>query len=310
MGDTVYAIDPYKMKTGDKALGLVYMKTMNIRPKSTGGVYGDAEGYYKGRVYPIKIWDADLIDKLRNVTIFLGNIRVDSYKGALQVAIERVVLTNPDGVDETFFFDAIEPSVLNEVKVGVLNRIGKYKDLFEQLVKPFDAAFYNTPAAKLHHDNCIGGLAYHTFKTAKIAISLADMYGLNAEFIGFCALVHDIGKVIALSPKTIDYTQAGMVQGHSSLGIRILSVNKTLLDKYLTPMEQHIVYGVIENHHGRNYGGNPTTIEAFIVHYADLTEANLAGYCDYTKKQIELGEVGTSTWFSGGYYFVGGHEFK
>lgn len=310
MNDTIYAIDPYSMETGDTGVGLIYIRSMSVKPKRNGGVYGDLEGYYKGKTYPLKVWHESLIDLLRDVKFFIGKVRADSYNGSLQVTVETVELTDPDGVDETFFFDSVDMDKLNKLKDEVLSQLGEYAELFNKLVEPFKSAFYSAPAARNSHDNIIGGLAYHSFKTADLAIYLAKQYGLDVQFIGFCALVHDIGKVVALSAKTIDYTPAGMVQGHISLGIRILTANKQLLDQYMNPMQQHILYGVVENHHGKDFGGTPTTLEAWLVHYADITEATLTVYSTYTKQQIEMGETGKSTWFHGGFYFVGGHELK
>ena len=159
--------------------------------------------------------------------------------------------------------------------------------------------FFDISAATEKHHAYRFGLLEHTLETVQCAVSLFSITKLgNKDLILAGALLHDIGKIYEYSLEGVSFvrTEVGKEQGHISIGnsmicryyekyateqgiflpdMRIEESSEELVErafnfKSLIQDLKHIIL----SHHGTNEWGSPVvpqTVEAVIVHHADLS---------------------------------------
>lgn len=146
-------------------------------------------------------------------------------------------------------------------------------------------SFFQAAAAVKYHHACRGGLAEHTLEVVEIAFAAGQAVAKSGVAVDFDlliagALLHDIGKTEEyefLNGLAVSVRQGAALVGlHPVLGVNMLRA-AVMRKHYLSDgklMERckqvaHIIY----SHHGRPEWGAvvaPATVEAVIVHYADM----------------------------------------
>jgi 3'-5' exoribonuclease len=156
--------------------------------------------------------------------------------------------------------------------------------LFDCFTTEVMEQFRRWPAAVRHHGAVVGGLLEHTVNVTQIAESLTKLYDCNHGIVLAGALLHDIGKLEELEEQIgVGFTARGNMFGHIILGVQLIldrSRHITELDESTCQDLLHIILA----HHGTKEFGSPVcpvTIEALIVHLADMTEAKLTGFLDH-----------------------------
>ena len=165
-------------------------------------------------------------------------------------------------------------------------------------------AFLDAPAAKTNHHAWIGGLAEHTIEVTQVALSNAeDLMGLqdrvHMDSLVAGAIAHDCAKVEEyefgdLVP--IDFSADGRLNYHTVRGAEMLG--EALRSAYevgprLAQVLRHIQHTVI-SHHGIPEHGSPVpprTLEALLVHHADLASSRLSA----AREALE-GDIGEDGW--------------
>jgi len=153
--------------------------------------------------------------------------------------------------------------------------------------------YLTAPAAKMHHHAYIGGLAEHSLEVAYMALALADNEPyeclIDRDSVIAGAIVHDLGKLIEYEYEgtPIGISRRGRLRSHVSQGSEI--VTWAMADTFalktgmvLRSDYEHVCH-VIESHHGQLEWGAPTpprTLEAMLIHVADLASARLRPMAD------------------------------
>ncbi len=144
--------------------------------------------------------------------------------------------------------------------------------------------FRRWPAAVRHHGAVVGGLLEHTINVSLITQFLSILYSCNDELALTGALLHDIGKLQELEEQPgRGFTPAGNMFGHIFLGTQYVQQHA----KHVTEIDEATrldLLHIILAHHGTKEFGSPVypaTIEALIVHLADMTEAKMTGFLDH-----------------------------
>lgn len=140
------------------------------------------------------------------------------------------------------------------------------------------------PAAQSHHGAVIHGLLAHSVRVARLAQQMAMAYGdemlrHDSELVIAAALLHDIGKVWTL-PRIAGgpLPQVARQLDHVTLGV---VVTRSAAERLSPPIPEARLAGLLHAilaHHGtREWGApvEPQSVEAWLVHLADLTEARL-----------------------------------
>jgi putative nucleotidyltransferase with HDIG domain len=167
--------------------------------------------------------------------------------------------------------------------IELANKI-KNKNLREKTIKLLKTPSLSNPelvypAAKLekcpswigtHHSN-EGGLLEHTLSVTKLSIKTADtlkeVYNadINYDHLIAGALLHDISRVFLLKKdKMWDFT--GSILDHASF---------SACELYAREFPEEVIH-IVEAHGGDSgaSSAHPRTIEALIVHHADVTDAS------------------------------------
>ena len=216
---------------------------------------------------------------------------VEEYRNQVQIKLLRI---QPDESVPTDLFTQGTRCSIVQLEADFQHLLEKIDDpsLRQLLNWCFTPAvmerFQRWPAAVRHHGAVIGGLLEHTVNVTTIAELTAHLYPCNHDLVLAGALLHDIGKLEELEEQIGGgFTVSGRMVGHIILGMQYVqrqaaqvpTLSETQLDDLL-----HIILA----HHTKEFGSpvNPATIEALIVHQADLAEAKLTGFLEHCQRSF------------------------
>ncbi len=134
------------------------------------------------------------------------------------------------------------------------------------------------PAAQMVHHAYRGGLLEHVLKMAEVAVSLARQYGADSDVVLAGALLHDIGKLEELEYDCVtQYSAAGNLLGHITLGAQLVSRLASEIDGFPHPLLIQIEHLVLSHHGSKEFGSpvEPMTVEAFILAAVDDLDAKI-----------------------------------
>lgn len=209
--------------------------------------------------------------------------RVEVYRDRNQLVVEKIrraelsevpepqllIRTTQQDPDELFeelerFSATLEPPDLSDLVAGVLQD-------YAPLLK-------TCPAAKLIHHAYKGGLVEHTVSVTRKVDAILKLEGqLDRNIAVAGAILHDIGKVLELTPAGRGRTLEGRLIGHVILGrdlLRDAARERGCSDAAWLPELEHVVL----SHHGESAFGapvRPLTREALLVHFIDNLDAKL-----------------------------------
>jgi 3'-5' exoribonuclease len=163
--------------------------------------------------------------------------------------------------------------------------------------------FKTWPSAKEVHHAYIGGLLEHTLAVTKLCEVSAALYGADSDLLLAGAMLHDIGKLQELDLKlVVTYTDVGRLYGHSLLGSDFVRDKIVAIRDFPEQLRDNILH-IIISHHGREEWGaavHPMTLEAFLMHAADNTDAKATRYQALIEQQRPLEQnVGFKDYFLG-----------
>lgn len=148
-----------------------------------------------------------------------------------------------------------------------------YRELLIILFDTINPYFYDCPSAYYYHHNYKHGLIEHTIEVVNIAIKMCETTECDRDLVIIGALLHDLGKMHLY--KLVDGDRSEMTDFGRSLDHIALSCGfaEVFIDeKYLY---ENIIH-IISSHHGCKEWGSiiaPNTVEAVVVHCADLLSA-------------------------------------
>ena len=212
---------------------------------------------------------------------------MEEYQNIMQIKLTRAEL------DETAPLDVFVVSTrhnIDELEDQFWDLMNKVQDpglqalLHDCFTNDVVEQYRRWPAAVRHHGAVVGGLLEHTVHVSLITQFLAILYPCNHELALAGALLHDIGKLQELEEQPgRGFTPDGNMFGHIFLGTQYVqqhAMHVSEIDKATRLDLLHIILA----HHGTKEFGSPVypaTIEALIVHLADMTEAKLTGFLDH-----------------------------
>lgn len=149
------------------------------------------------------------------------------------------------------------------------------------------------PGAKNVHHAYIGGTLIHSYNVAVKAQAMAKVTpGAHEDLVVVGAMLHDLGKLFTykIDGVTIDRTSEGKLYEHIFIGAEFIG---NFADNHLDTDNPHIggkvrlLRHIVLSHHGKLEYGSPVPpqcIEAYIVHLADLLDANTEQILAASKK--------------------------
>jgi len=253
----------------------------------------------------VKYWGGDNKERVKRlydsfkqgdvIQIRLGNVEI--YEDNPEISINentggiRRCSTNEYFISD--FLPTLEESKIEEFLKKIKDEIKsventQLKNLLKSFFddKKFVEDYKECPSAITHHHNYIGGNIEHSYGVVRLCKNICEMYPkINRDLVVTGAILHDVGKILEYKTSaSIDRTDEGYFIGHIVLGEKwIRDKIKSIRDKgekFDPELETHICH-IILSHHGRYEYGSPRlpkTIEASVVHAADLMDSSVKNY--------------------------------
>jgi 3'-5' exoribonuclease len=274
----------------------------NIRNRKDGGQYAEVrlrDGLTTLRAVQ---WD--------NLQVYEGNQisedgfvevsgEVAEYNGALQLRITRIAPLADSAVDPQWFLPKC-PQPLENMVAELDGAIAAIKNpwlskLLNTMFAPgsFRSAFEAAPAAASIHHAYLGGLLEHTLSVRRNALNMAANYeGVDLDLLSAGALLHDIGKTAEYSyQRKIGRTDAGELLHHIPMGVAAIEVHCSRIPDFPPSLKTHLEHLVV-SHHGQLEFSSPSaprTLEAILLHHADLLDAEAQSLLEARKNAATSG---------------------
>jgi 3'-5' exoribonuclease len=234
-----------------------------------------------------KVWELN-----RNIQAFEEGdfIKIDAsvivYNNDLQLNVRKIRKASEGEYDPAEYIPATEKDInqLQETLISLVNSVEN--SYIKQLLKnvfinnsEIANEFKIHTAAKSMHHNYLGGLLEHTISVAQISDFLCSHYeNVNRDIVIAAALLHDISKLYELSEfPNIDYTDDGELLGHIVMGSEFIGKEADKIEGFPHKLRSLLQHCILAHHGEFEYGSPklPKTMEAFILHVADDTDAKV-----------------------------------
>ncbi|EUJ33602.1 3'-5' exoribonuclease YhaM [Listeria floridensis FSL S10-1187] len=232
-----------------------------------------------------KLWDVSETDETAYAAEQIVHIagEIQNYRGRKQLKIRQIRLATPlDNVSASEFMETA-PVDKDEMSDEITQYIFEMKNanlqrITRSLIKKYQDAFFEYPAAVRHHHEFVSGLSFHVVSMLRLAKSISDLYPhVNRDLLYAGVILHDLGKVIELSgPVSTTYTLEGNLIGHISIVVE--EVSKMADELGIDGEEVVVLKHVLLAHHGKGEWGSPKpplVREAEILHQIDLMDATM-----------------------------------
>ncbi|MGD0841018.1 MAG: OB-fold nucleic acid binding domain-containing protein [Candidatus Acidiferrales bacterium] len=212
--------------------------------------------------------------------------RVESYRGKLQLAIERLRRAELSEVDTEDY--------LPQTKLDVEALFAKLKEYGAAIANPhlqrlvrsvledpqLAPRLKRAPAAKMMHHAYLGGLLEHVVSLCGLAKLVAAHYPeVDADLLMTGVILHDIGKLDELSyERSIGYTTEGQLLGHILIEYELLTKKMDAIEGFPAELKTAVQHMLI-SHHGQYEFGSPKRPmfrEALLLHYLDDMDSKMA----------------------------------
>jgi len=215
--------------------------------------------------------------------------KVEEYRGSRQLNLSRIEpLSQGEQVDLADFLPTC-PKGRKALEQELKAALSKFTDphLKSLLTTWFSRPdFWNeyllSPGAKRVHHAYLGGLAEHSLEVFHLAGAMAKLYPVvNEQLVLAGALLHDVGKVKEYNYKyIIDLSDEGKLLGHIAMGYQMLQEEVAHHSDFPKEYAEHLGHMILSHHGKMEYGApiEPQTIEAAVLHQADLASSQVKQY--------------------------------
>ncbi len=270
---------------GEKFDGYFRIREFNQRETRNGKKYLDLVLEDRTATIPGKVWEIDeqVLGVVERGDFVKVRAAVESYKGGLQLRVQKIRKVNDDDIEEGFRpEDCVEQtpfdieSMWNEIREIANTCHSLVAEFLVSIFDLYEEKFKTWPAAQRIHHPYLGGLLEHTLSVTKTCMYLADKYDISRDLLLAGAMMHDIGKLneLSISGGTF-YTDQGRLVGHVVLGRDIVRDHGKSFGKLPDDFLLHLEHLILA-HQGQPDWGTvkvPMTPEALLLHYADDIDA-------------------------------------
>ncbi|GAB4315288.1 MAG: HD domain-containing protein [Candidatus Sumerlaeia bacterium] len=291
------------LKPNDQIVSVYYLDRLEIKKKRDGEDYAQLTVRDATGSLPAVMWEglaAIQQGSVRAESFVEIEGRIGQYRDQLQLVISSIRPVPLEEVDKQPFLP-VSPTPrqtllaqLDETIAGVKDR-----DLKMLLVSIFQddedlrAKFAEAPSAMKMHQAYLGGLLEHTLKVLRVALSIAEHYpGYNRDLLVSATLLHDLGKIWEFEYETsIRYSDRGRLIGHIVLGIELVHEKIRAIGGMPEEKSVLLIHTILAHHGEREWGSpkRPKTLEALILHFADLLDSRLSTFMEHKRLGQEQG---------------------
>ncbi|MFE8700223.1 3'-5' exoribonuclease YhaM [Cytobacillus sp. FJAT-54145] len=246
-----------------------------------------------------KLWDASEEDEINysaeKIVKVLGDIQ--NYRGRNQLKLRQIRPAAPTDAVKLSDFLETAPVSKDEMTSKITQYIFEMKNpniqrITRHLLKKYQQAFLEYPAATKNHHEFVSGLAYHVVSMLDLSKAIAGLYpSLYKDLLYAGVILHDLGKVMELSgPISTTYTVEGNLLGH--ITIMVNEIGKAADELGISGEEVMVLQHLVLSHHGKAEWGSPKPPlikEAEILHYIDNLDAKM-NMLDRALERVKPGE--------------------
>jgi len=227
--------------------------------------------------------------------------RVETYKGRLQLAIEKLRRAQPEEIDLEDYFPRTKKDVeeLYRQLTGYVAEVRNpwLRRLLESVVGDRDIVpkLKRAPAAKSMHHAYLGGLLEHVVSLCGVCRAVVAQYPeVDADLLLAGVILHDIGKIEELAYEYgVDFTTEGQLLGHIVMELELVGKKIDALEGFPAELRTLVLH-MLASHHGRYEFGSPRLPmfpEALLLHYLDDLDSKMA-----TMREAIASDQGEGEW--------------
>ena len=274
------------VKNGDSGSGIFYCIQCSLGQTKTGSLYYSLTLRDNTGMMKAKVWDADSLGwDIKAPCYFQADFTVSEYNDELQMTLGGLSPVSAENVDQSEFFPKSKKDT-GEMYALLLKYLGKVEDPdFRALIDKVVSDSVLTKEMQEHagdvkiHHAFVGGWLQHTLSVVKLCCAYAKYYPeLNRDLLLPAAFLHDIGKLVELSPfPENQFTMEGQLFGHVVLDTYVVDAILGELPSFPKEKKDHLFHCLLA-HHGKLEFGSPrvpATLEALALNLADNTDASL-----------------------------------
>lgn len=231
-----------------------------------------------------------ILNVTAQVTEYNGNKQLNISGLSTNTSVDITEFAVSSGHDLDALYDDACQLIESVLDLGL-------KELALMIMSQLKVKWLTIPGAKGIHHAYVGGTLVHSLSVAKISRSIAAVTpGANMDLCTVGGMLHDIGKLFTykMDGVVIGMTDEGMLFEHLFMGAEFIgnfvdnNIENGLLNMYGSSEEKtELLRHIILSHHGNLEHGSPVTpmsIEAYIVHHADMIDATAEQIRDGSKK--------------------------
>jgi len=289
------------VRDGESLVGHYLCKQKQTLKSRAGKTYLSLKLQDKTAMVDAKVWELNhQVQSFEEGDFIKIDASVLTYQGEIQLNVKKIRKSQEGEFNPMDYIPCTDKdiSTLYQQFIDYIKTVsnGYIKSLLENIfVKNNDIVekFKKHSAAKAMHHNYMGGLLEHSLSVTQICDFMASRYKfVNRDILIASAMLHDIGKLWELSAfPDNEYTEDGQLIGHIVIGTELISEETAKIQDFpqtLKTLLKHCIIG----HHGEFEFGSPQlpkTIEAFILHCADNSDAKIKMFEDALQKNNTQG---------------------
>lgn len=275
-----------KSQEGTVVVSFFLLTSKQTRQRRNGAEYLQLGFMDRTGQLPGKLWqNLEMAADLEVEDAVKVQARVGNYQGRFELVVEKIRRAENSEFDLADLLPTTEEDV-EKLWAELQQHVASVKDdtlrrLLETVLTDPDTAerFKKAPAAKIFHHPFLGGLMEHVVSLCRLCNLAHHNYGwIERDLLLAAAVLHDIGKIHELSyDRTIEYTDAGKLLGHITIGVKIL--HQAIAKSPVSPQLEQILTHLILSHHGElEYGSpvEPAMAAAHLFHMLDNLDARMA----------------------------------
>lgn len=270
---------------GERLVDFYLCKTRQTFQSKAGKNYLSLTLQDKTGTINAKVWDlSNAIQSFEAGDFIKIDALVQTYQNVLQLNVHKIRKANEGEYDPADYIPTTDKNIeelLKKLDEYIDNTKNKY--LKELLINVFrkhpviSKKFKTHTAAKSMHHNYLGGLLEHTISVTELCDFFSTHYtSVDRDLLISTALLHDVGKIIELTDfPSIDYTDEGELLGHIVMGAELIGEEADKIEGFPMQLKLLVKHSILAHHGEFEYGSPklPKTIEAFLLHVADDTDA-------------------------------------
>lgn len=277
-----------ELTDGERVIDFYFCRQrQSMKSQKTGKNYlsltlSDKTGTISG-----KVWDLNRdIQSFNEGDYIKIDANVQTFNNELQLNIRKIRKAQEGEYDEANYIPTTDKNIdelFSKLTSFISSIENKYiKELLTNIFinnKAISEAFKKHTAAKAMHHNYMGGLLEHTISVTGLCDAFSKHYdSVNRDVLIASALLHDIAKLKELSNfPNIDYTDDGELLGHIVMGSEYIGKEADKIEGFPHELRSILQHNILAHHGEYEYGSPklPRTIEAFLLHCADDTDAKM-----------------------------------